>query len=156
MTKAKTSAGWDKKFIHLAEHIASWSKERGRKVGAIIVGPDREIRATGFNGWPRGVDDDIEARHSREDGEKYLWSTHAEINAICNAARIGVPLKDCTIYLSLSLYPCVDCAKAIIQSGIAEVVAPPPDFKDPQWGESFKRAQIMFKEGGVKVRFLKG
>ena len=106
----------------LAHQIAHWSKESGRRVGAVIVGPDKEIRSTGFNGFPRGVRDDIPERHSRETGAKYLWSSHAERNAIYNAARIGVSVKGCVMYVPW--YPCVECAKAIIQSGICEVVSP--------------------------------
>ena len=75
----------------LAHHLATWSIEKGRRVGTVIVGPDNEVRSTGFNGLPRGVRDDLEERHSRITGAKYIWSCHAEQNAIFNAARIGVP-----------------------------------------------------------------
>src|SRR5580704_10834190 len=115
------SSTWDERFMGLAHHIAHWSKESGRRVGAVVVGPDKEIRATGFNGFPRGVRDDVPERHSRETGAKYLWSSHAERNAIYNAARIGVPLKGCVMYVPW--FPCVECAKAIIQAGISELVA---------------------------------
>ena len=77
----------------LAHHLATWSIEKGRRVGTVIVGPDNEIRSTGFNGLPRGVRDDLEERHSRVTGAKYIWSCHAEQNAIFNAARIGVRSK---------------------------------------------------------------
>ncbi len=136
----------------LAHNIAEWSKERGRRVGAVIVGPDNEIRSTGFNGFPRGVDDDVEARHSRETGVKYIWSTHAEVNAICNAARIGVPLKGCRIYTPW--YPCVNSTKAIIQSGINEVVAYDLEPSGDRWDEEFKISQIMLEEAGINVRFM--
>jgi len=146
------SPKWDERFMLLAHEIAGWSKERGRRVGAVIVGPDREIRSTGFNGFARGVDDDIESRHSRETGAKYLWSSHAERNAIYNAARVGVPLKDCIIYVPW--FPCVDCAKAIIQSGIVELVAYRPDLSDPKWGPEFEIVMQMMDEAGVEVRYL--
>jgi deoxycytidylate deaminase len=74
----------------LAHHLAEWSIEKGRRVGAVIVGPDNEIRSTGYNGLPRGVNDAVEERHSRITGAKYIWSCHAEQNAIFNAARIGI------------------------------------------------------------------
>jgi hypothetical protein len=93
------SSTWDQRFMMLAHQIAHWSKESGRRVGAVIVGPDKEIRSTGFNGFPRGVRDDIPERHSRETGAKYLWSSHAERNAIYNAARIGVSVKGCVMYV---------------------------------------------------------
>src|SRR5580700_3550670 len=138
------SSNWDQRFMLLAHQIAHWSKESGRRVGAVIVGPDKEIRSTGFNGLPRGVRDDIEARHSRETGAKYLWSSHAERNAIYNAARVGVPLKGCRLYVPW--FPCVECAKAVIQSGIAEVIAYKPDLNDKRWGENFNRTLQMFTE----------
>ena len=146
------SPKWDERFMLLAHEIAGWSKESGRRVGAIIVGPDKEIRATGFNGFPRGVNDDVADRHSRETGAKYLWSSHAERNAIYNAARVGVPLKGCTMYVPW--FPCVECAKAIIQSGIEELVAYQPDMSDPKWGAEFGIVQQMLKEAGVNVRYL--
>lgn len=143
---------WDGRFMLLAHTIAAWSKERGRKVGAVIVGPDREVRSTGYNGFPRGVNDDLDERHSRETGEKYLWSCHAEQNAIFNAARIGVALKGCTIYVPW--YPCLECAKAIIQSGIVRMVCYEPDFNDSRWGPEFRKVQIMLEEGGVSVDMI--
>jgi dCMP deaminase len=136
----------------LALHIASWSKDRGRHIAAVIVGPDNEIRSTGYNGIPRGVRDDVEERHSRETKEKFIWGAHAERNAIYNAARIGIPLKGCRIYSTH--YPCVDCAIAIIQSGLIELIATKPDFNDPQWAESYKIAQIMLKEANIRVRYM--
>ena len=144
---------WDQKFMGLARHIAEWSKDRGRHIGAVIVGPDNEIRSTGFNGIPRGVRDDIEERHDRDSGEKYIWGAHAERNAIYNAARIGVPLQGCRMYGTH--YPCVDCAIAIIQSGIAELITTPANPDDPHWGAGYPKAQIMLEEAGVTVRFVK-
>jgi dCMP deaminase len=141
---------WDQRFMMLAHQIAHWSKESGRRVGAVIVGPDREIRSTGFNGFPRGVRDDIPERHSRETGAKYLWSSHAERNAIYNAARIGVSVKGCVMYVPW--YPCIECAKAIIQSGICEVVAYAPDLSERKWGPEFSLSAEMFHEANVNVR----
>lgn len=146
------SSTWDRRFMLLAHQIAGWSKEKGRLVGAVIVGPDREIRSTGFNGFPRGVRDDVEARHSRETGAKYIWSSHAERNAIYNAARIGVSVKGCVLYVPW--FPCAECAKAIIQSGISEVVAYAPDLAEPRWGAEYEVAQVMFGEAGVAVRCI--
>lgn len=144
---------WDERFMGLARFIATWSKDRGRKIAAVIVGDDNEIRSTGYNGLPRGVRDDLEERHTKENKEKYVWAAHAERNAIYNAARIGVSVKGCRLYSML--YPCSDCAIAIIQSGIAELITYPPDFEDPQWGEGFKRSRIMLDEAGITVRFMK-
>lgn len=143
---------WDERFMLLAHHLASWSIEKGRRVGAVIVGPDNEIRSTGFNGLPRGVRDDLEERHSRITGAKYIWSCHAEQNAIFNAARIGMPLKGCTIYVPW--FPCVECTKAIIQSGIAELVAYAPDRPDSNWALDFSIAEMMLQEAKVVVRLI--
>ena len=145
-------SNWDTRFMLLAHHIAGWSKERGRKVGAVVVGPDKEIRSTGFNGLPRGVNDELEERHSKESGAKYIWSSHAERNAIYNAARVGIPLKGCAIYVPW--FPCVECTKAIIQSGISELVAYQPDMADPRWGADFSIVIEMLTELGVIVRYM--
>lgn len=136
----------------LAHHIAGWSVESGRRLGAVVVNKEKIILSTGFNGLPRGVDDTIQARHDAETGAKYLWSVHAEQNAICNAAQIGVSLKGASLYVPW--HPCVDCAKSIIQAGITEVVGYRPDFNEPRWGDRFRLADEMFAEAGVRVRFI--
>ena len=143
---------WDERFMLLAHHLAGWSIEKGRRVGAVVAGPDNEIRSTGFNGLPRGVRDAVEERHSRVTGAKYIWSCHAEQNAIFNAARIGVPLKDCTIYVPW--FPCVECTKAIIQSGISELVAYAPDQPNSKWAADFSISNVMLKEAGIVVRLI--
>jgi dCMP deaminase len=143
---------WDERFMLLAHHLATWSIEKGRRVGTVIVGPDNEVRSTGFNGLPRGVRDDLEERHSRVTGAKYIWSCHAEQNAIFNAARIGMALKGCTIYVPW--FPCVECTKAIIQSGITELVAYAPDRPSSNWHEDFSIAGQMLKEAGIEVRLI--
>src|SRR5689334_8457570 len=99
-----TVADWDSRFMKLAQQIATWSKDRSRQVGCVIVGPSNEIRAAGFNGFPRGVDDLNERRHTRP--AKYKWTEHAERNAIYNAARVGIPLQGSRMYLPW--FPCMD------------------------------------------------
>lgn len=147
-----SSANWDRRFIELAAHVATWSKDRSRKIGCVLVGPHRDVRAIGYNGFPRGVDDEIEARHERP--AKYLWTEHAERNAIYNAARVGVPLAGCTAYMPW--YPCMDCARAIVQCGIATVVVVMPDWDDPKYGADFRAAQRLFDEAGIHSRFVEG
>lgn len=146
---------WDEYFFNLAKAVAEKSKDQSVKVGTVIVGPDRDIRATGWNGFPRGVmDDPRSARNDRPD--KYLWTEHAERNAIFNAARVGTPLQGCSIYLDW--YPCSRCARAIIQSGIVEVVVDGRgyDKKEKSWDERWKHdcdvGQQMLRETNVKVR----
>jgi dCMP deaminase len=144
-----TSSLWDRRFMALAIHVGDWSKDRSTKVGCVIVGPDREIRTVGYNGFPRRIADDVEDRHMRPD--KYLWTEHAERNAIYNAARVGVPVKGCTMYLPW--FPCVDCARAIIQAGIAELVALSPDLSHAQWGDQFRISLELLQESGIQLRW---
>ena len=113
---------WDARFIQLADFVAAWSTDQGRKVGAVIVARENIVVSTGYNGLVRGVAE-TEVRTARDQiGTKYLWAEHAERNAIYNAARLGVPLEGCTLYTKL--FPCSDCARAIIQSGITTLVTP--------------------------------
>jgi len=151
MTPQK-QAEWDRRFAGLCSHIAGWSEDRDYHVGAVIVGPDREIRATGYNGLPRGVADDEDERFDRASGEKFFWFEHAERNAIYNAARMGVPLAGCTIYVSR--FPCADCARAIIQSGIAHVCSPPKPEFDGALDHSFDVSETMLGEAGIAVRLV--
>ena len=141
------SANWDKRFMELALHVASWSKDRSTKVGAVIVGSSNEIRSLGFNGFPRGCDDDAPERYQRP--EKYLWTEHAERNAIYNAACQGVSLEGSRMFIPW--FPCMACARAIVQAGIVELICKEPDYRDPKWGEEFKRAFKMFVECGVEL-----
>lgn len=144
-------ADWDRRFMELARHIGGWSKDRSRRVGCIIVGPHNDIRATGYNGFPRGIDDDAEARHQRP--EKYRWTEHAERNAIYNAARTGVALQGCRLFLPW--FPCMDCARAVIQTGLIEIVCLEPDFGDPQWGDEFRSVFVLLNEAKIPCRFWK-
>jgi dCMP deaminase len=143
-------ADWDQRFMVLASFVGAWSKDRSRQVGCIIVAPDNTVRAIGFNGFPRGLNDDDESRHSRP--VKYRWTEHAERNAIYAAAKNGIPLTGCRMYLPW--FPCVDCARAIIQAGLAELICKMPDLSDPQWGEDFQFSREMLGEASITVRFL--
>lgn len=147
---------WDKRFMELAAAVGMWSKDRSTKVGCVIVSPDRDIIATGYNGFPRGINDDLDARHERP--EKYFWAEHSERNAIFAAARMGHALDGATVYVTVAdgnpLFPCADCARAMIQAGIIRIVAQRPDFDNPKWGPDFHRAVDMLKEAGVTVDFL--
>jgi dCMP deaminase len=90
-------------------------------MGSVIVDKDNVLVATGYNSLPRGIEIDIEEKRlSRDGGEKYFWMEHAERNAIYNAARRGTELKNCKLYVPWA--PCTDCARGIIQTGIAEVI----------------------------------
>ena len=89
---------WDMRFLDLATHISEWSKDPSTKVGCVVVGPDREIRSTGFNGFPRGILDSDDRLTDRD--LKYPLICHAEENAIMHAARIGLALKGCIMYVT--------------------------------------------------------
>lgn len=143
-------ADWDRRFIDLARHVGNWSKDRSRKVGCVVVGADNIVYAIGVNDFPRGLNDEDDRRHQRP--AKYLWTEHAERNAIYNAARIGTALAGCRMYLPW--FPCVDCARAIVQVGIVELITVEPDVTDPQWGQGFIVSLELLKEAGVILRFI--
>jgi len=142
-------ADWNKRFFYLSEHISTWSKDRSTKVGAVIA-KDNRIITTGYNGFPQGSKDDLDYRHERP--LKYKWTEHAERNAIFIAARKGDSTLGATMYLQW--YPCVDCARAIIQSGIVRVVCTKPNFDDERWGEDFKISDEMFKECNIEMVYI--
>jgi len=142
---------WDLRFIGLAQHISTWSKDPSTKVGCVVVGEDREIRSTGFNGFPRGIDDDEDRLMDRE--KKYPLICHAEENAIMHAARIGVSLKDSTAYVTWP--PCSRCARSLIQAGIKEIVYPETGKIPERWIEDFTISDSMLNEAGVAVRSIK-
>lgn len=138
---------WDEYFYKMANLVAEKSKDNSTQIGAVIVGPDNEIRSTGYNSFPAGIDDGVEVRQERP--EKYYWIEHAERNALYNAAKIGVSTKDCTIYLNCGV-PCCDCARGIINSGITRVVICKEDIvKSPHWEEHAKRSMRMLAEASV-------
>jgi dCMP deaminase len=142
---------WNQYFLGIAEQVKLKSKDQSTKIGAVIVGKNREILSTGYNSFPRGLDDEKIERQERP--EKYFWFEHAERNAIYNAARIGVSVMDSEIYLSCDI-PCVDCARAIINSGIKKVhCIKGGGTKSQIWEEGFKRTRIMFEECNVEVIF---
>ena len=109
---------WDEYFMGVAKLAACRSKDPSTQVGACIVSPDDIIISTGYNGMPKGCSDD-EFPWEREGEEtKYPYVVHAELNAILNAN--GRDLRGSRVYVAL--FPCNECAKAIIQSGVKEVV----------------------------------
>lgn len=106
---------WTKYFISMCYLVASRSTDQSTHAGAVIVSKDNSIVSTGYNGPVRGMDDPPQQRP-----EKYLFFEHGERNAIYNAARHGTKLEGCKLYVNF--LPCADCARAIVQSGITEVI----------------------------------
>ncbi len=137
---------WDEYFMGIAVLSSMRSKDPSTQVGACIVDRDRRILSMGYNGMPRCCSDD-NYPWERAEGldSKYLYVCHAELNAILNCYRGSV--KDCIVYTTL--FPCNECAKAIIQSGITEVV-----YKEDKYAESdsVKASKRMFDTAGVVYR----
>ena len=142
------SAKWDIRFLELATHISEWSKDPSTKVGCVVVGPDREIRSTGFNGFPRGIQDSDERLTNRD--LKYPLICHAEENAIMHAARIGLALKGCTAYVTWP--PCTRCARSLIQAGVSEIVIPSGLEIPDRWREDFEMSMGLLREAEVTIR----
>jgi dCMP deaminase len=149
LSKLLPMSPWDRRFFELCALLGSWSEDRSRQVGCVIVGKANEIRATGFNGLPRGVKGKMDERHNPQNGEKYYWFEHAERNAIYNAARVGTSLESCRLYVSL--FPCADCARAVIQAGIVSVNTHSPPQSDRVYSRSFEVTIEMLREGGVDL-----
>ena len=144
------SESWDRRWMSLAQLVSSWSKDRSRKTGAVIIDHRNVVLSLGWNGFPRKVNDDVNRRHERP--AKYLWTEHAERNAIYNAAAKGVECQDTRMYITW--YPCAPCARAIIQAGIIEIVGLEPDWNDQKWAEDFKEVREMLLEAEICVRFF--
>jgi len=143
---------WKEYFISIAEQVKEKSKDINTQIGEVIVGEDKEILTTGYNSFPRGLNDSLDERQERP--EKYFWFEHAERNAIYNAARIGVSLKRSTVYLTSGL-PCMDCARGLIQAGVKKVVCKEncTTKNKEKWVEQQERSLLMFSECGVEVEF---
>lgn len=137
---------WDQHFLDMAALAATRSKDRSTRVGAVIVDLNRNVRATGYNGFPRRVNDDIDARHERP--IKYRYTEHAERNAIYSAARAGVSTDGCTMYCTHA--PCSDCARAVIQAGVLRIVYPSTGVI-PTFTEDTELALAMLREAYVSA-----
>jgi len=132
---------WTKRFMALAEEAASWSKDPDCQVGAVIVSPDKRLFTVGYNGFPTGIYDG----YSMMDKDKKLELTvHAEVNAIVNARR---DLTGWSMYCTKA--PCSDCAKAMIQAGIAMVYCPEPKINS-SWYEENIQALGLLNAAGIK------
>jgi dCMP deaminase len=134
--------------LEAALHASRGSPNRVRQVGAVLVAGEGTVIAA-CNTFPPGVRDE-EERHAG-DG-RFVWMEHAERHAIFAAARRG--LATAGGHLTTSFFPCIDCARAIVDSGIVCLDTPAPAFADPVWGPSFERSQIILQEGGVEIRVV--
>ena len=141
-----SNLSWSAYFYGFA-HLASRKSKDETQVGAVLVGPEGEVRLTGYNGPPRGVADLPERRQRPQ---KYLFASHAEANLIAFAAREGIRTKDCTVYVTHAC--CCDCMKAMIQAGISKIVYGPGTTSMP--AEMFEAAKAMAHEAGVSYEAL--
>jgi dCMP deaminase len=151
------SFDWDQYFMTMAYLVSMKSKDPSTRVGAVIVGPNHEIISTGYNGLPRGVADRNYRYADRE--YKLLAVNHAEENAILHCALNGVSARGCILYTPW--LPCSRCTKAVIQSGIGEVIYDlnfPGNHEDQagDWKKSMEISREMFNETGVVVRGFAG
>ena len=145
--KRQDYLSWDEYFMGVALLSAGRSKDNNTQVGACIVSDENKVLSVGYNGMPTGCSDDDMPWDREGDAlsTKYPFVCHAELNAILN--RITGSLKGARIYVSL--FPCNECAKAIIQSGIKEVVYMEDKYAD---SDSVKASKMMFEMAGVKYR----
>ena len=145
--KREDYLSWDEYFMGIALLSSMRSKDPSTQVGACIVNSEKRILSMGYNGMPRCCSDDEFPWDKNENplNSKYLYVCHAELNAILNCASGNV--RGCTVYTTL--FPCNECAKAIIQSGIAEVVYMSDKYSD---SDSVLASKRMFTTAGVKFR----
>ena len=143
-----TNKKWCNRILKLAKEVASWSKDESTQVGAFILDEHGRPVSFGYNGLPRGVDDDVLERHQRP--TKYYFFEHAERNAIYNSKG---DLTNCIIYVTH--FPCADCARGIIQEQIKTVVIDRDFGFASEWAkrnkDSYTASMEMFREAGVRV-----
>ena len=137
---------WDGRFLRIASEIASWSHDPGTKVGCVLV-QDRRMIASGYNGFPSTLSDSLDLYEDRD--YKLAVTVHAEANAILNAAKNGAKTQSCTAYVTFP--PCSQCAASLIQAGVEKVVCPDPAHAPERWRASFKLANEMLYQSGVKL-----
>lgn len=142
----------DAKFIKLAMEVSRNSPISSRKVGAVIVGRDEQVISSSTNSLPMDALPEEVGDINSDDAKKY-WVEHAERAAIFKATREGIPLAGARIYATF--FPCSSCMRAILQSGIAEVICPEPEFDHEKWGEEFYHSELMLRNSSVKFRVLR-
>lgn len=148
MMKRNDYISWDEYFMGVALLAAKRSKDPNTQVGACIVNKNKRILSTGYNGFPYGCSDDTFSWERDGDDTKYKYVVHAELNAILNAG--GKDLTGSRIYVDL--FPCNECAKAIIQSGISEVIYLYDKYADTEDTIASKK---MLNSAGVRLTQLK-
>lgn len=143
--KRKDVLSWDDYFMGLAHLSAMRSKDPSTQVGAVIVNQEHRVVGIGYNGFPFGCDDDVFPwkREGNSNDTKYPYVVHAELNAILNSNQSA---RGCILYVSL--FPCNECAKAIIQSGITKIVYESDKYAD---SDNVKASKRMLKAAGIEL-----
>lgn len=140
---------WDLRYLGLAEHVATWSKDPSTQTGSVITSPDNRVVSVGFNGLPRGITDTHERLHNRD--LKYKLIVHCERNALLFARE---DLTGFTLY-TWPFMSCSVCAGMVVQSGIKRCVAPDLSVTDPQrqerWRDDMKLSEDIFAEAGIEL-----
>jgi len=148
--KNENHISWDEYFMGVALLSAQRSKDPNTQVGACIVNPQKRIVGIGYNGFPYGCDDDVFPWENDQEGfldNKYPYVVHAEPNAILNAT---CPLTNCTLYVTL--FPCNECSKLIIQSGIKHIVYMDEKYNGTETDIASKK---MLDAAGVEYHMMK-
>lgn len=147
LNTSSVTQAWKIKYLDLAQHFSTWSKDPSSQIGAVAVGELGQILTQGYNGFPRGILDTPERLNHRE--TKYGLVVHAEMNCIYNAATLGINLSGAKLFI-YGLPPCSACSLGIIQSGISEVHIRPNYAKlTPEWIEAFNKSADNFEEVGI-------
>lgn len=152
---------WDKHFLQMTLLNARLSKDPSTKVGAIIVTKDRDFISAGFNGLPRKLKDTEERLNNRE--TKLSLTVHAEMNAVLAAAKLGIKINDCVMYIvatdkSGEIWggpPCHRCLVEILQTGISKIVTYEQKSVPTKWEESIKLSKELIKEAGIEYKEIK-
>ena len=137
---------WDQRFIRIATEVSTWSKDPGTKVGAVLV-QERRIIATGYNGFPHGISDDLGRYDERP--LKLAYTVHAEVNAILNAAKNGSQTDGSALYVTFA--PCVRCATSVIQAGVTRVICPSVESAPERWRSDFNMGRQLMTEAGILI-----
>ena len=145
----RTQAEWDAFFMDMALRVGGLSKDPDRKVGAVLVSPDRRQMSIGFNGFPPETDDLPSLLADRD--FKLANMVHAEVNCLRQAP---FQLEGCALYITR--FPCNRCAERIVASGVRRVVAPAPDFGHARWGSSWRQAASSMESAGLAITLYKG
>ena len=144
------SSKWDRRYMDIAKSVSQWSKDPSSKIGAVAVDNKGHILCTGYNGFPRGIEDTEQRLNNRD--LKYTMIVHAEMNAIFNATYHGVCLDGGTMYVS-GLPCCSNCALGIISTGIKRVVMQ-GDTNNERWKDSWGLTSSLFNEANVEWEFI--